>query len=96
MAEGLRSLGASVRAGEPLLCLHGEGEEKTILVSPLDGVLRGLIRSGIRVRAGLKVADIDPRGDPSHCFSASDKALAVAGGVLEAILSRESVMERTR
>jgi xanthine dehydrogenase accessory factor len=37
----------------------------------------------------MKIGDIDPRRDPSLCYLISDKALAVAGGVLEAILSRD-------
>ena len=44
----------------------------------------GLLRAGIAVTPGFKVGDVDPRADPSHCFTVSDKALAVAGGVLEA------------
>jgi xanthine dehydrogenase accessory factor len=54
--------------------------------SPLKGVLRGLIRSGLKVSKGLKIGDIDTRDDPSLCNIVSDKALAVGGGVLEAIL----------
>lgn len=50
------------------------------------GVIRGLIRPGIRVTAGLKIGDVDPRGDPGLCSTISDKALAIAGGVLEGIL----------
>jgi xanthine dehydrogenase accessory factor len=34
----------------------------------------------------MKVGDIDPRGTRAHCFTVSDKARAVGGGVLEAIL----------
>ena len=52
----------------------------------LDGVLRGLLASGIRVHKGMKAGDVDPRNDPSYCLTASDKALATGGGVLEAIL----------
>jgi xanthine dehydrogenase accessory factor len=52
------------------------------------GVLRGLVHSGLSVFQGMKVGDVDPRGDPSACRMVSDKALAVGGGVLEAILSR--------
>lgn len=54
--------------------------------SPLDGTLRGLIRPGIEVAAGEKIADVDPRGRPEYCRTVSDKARAVAGGVLEALL----------
>ncbi len=52
----------------------------------LDGVLRGLLASGIPVHKGMKAGDVDPRNDPSYCKTASDKALAIGGGVLEAIL----------
>jgi xanthine dehydrogenase accessory factor len=49
-------------------------------------VVRGLIRPGFEARAGLKVADLDPRCEPAHCLTVSDKARAIAGGVLEALL----------
>jgi xanthine dehydrogenase accessory factor len=52
----------------------------------IDGVLRGILHDGIFVEAGTKCGDIDPRCDVSACFTVSDKALSVAGGVLEAIL----------
>ena len=56
----------------------------------LDGILRGLIRDGYPVTAGFKIADIDPRADEySNCFTISDKARCIAGGVLEAILQRK-------
>ncbi len=54
----------------------------------LAGVLRGLIRSGTQVTSGLKIGDIDPRGDPSYCLTISEKARAIAGAVLEAILMK--------
>lgn len=52
----------------------------------IDGVLRGLIHEGLFVRKGLKIADIDPRDVQKHCFSISDKARSIGGGVLEAIM----------
>lgn len=53
----------------------------------LDGLLRGLIRDGYPVTAGFKIADIDPRIEEyANCFTISDKARCIAGGVLEAIL----------
>jgi xanthine dehydrogenase accessory factor len=52
--------------------------------SRLDGVLRGLLRSGLAVTAGFKVGDVDPRSTRQDCFLVSDKALAIGGGVLEA------------
>lgn len=56
----------------------------------LDGILRGLIRDGYPVRVGFKMADIDPRTEElDNCFTISDKARCIAGGVLEAILQRK-------
>ena len=56
----------------------------------LEGILRGLIRDGHPVKKGLKIADIDPRKDElGNCFTISDKARCIAGGVLEAILQRK-------
>ena len=50
----------------------------------LGGVLRGLLSSGLEVTEGFKLGDVDPRASREHCFLVSDKALAIAGGVLEA------------
>ena len=56
----------------------------------LDGILRGLIRDGYPVQVGFKMADIDPRAEEyDNCFTISDKARCIAGGVLEAILQRK-------
>ena len=55
--------------------------------APFDGVVRGLIAPGTQVPKGLKIGDVDARGDPSACYLMSDKALAIGGGVLEAILT---------
>lgn len=54
--------------------------------STISGVLRGLIADGTPVCQGLKSGDVDPRNDASYCTTSSDKALAIGGGVLEAIL----------
>ncbi|MCF2671112.1 EF2563 family selenium-dependent molybdenum hydroxylase system protein [Butyricicoccus pullicaecorum] len=57
------------------------------VTATLDGVLRGLIREGYPVTEGLKIADIDPRAqEVQNCTTVSDKARAIAGGVLEAML----------
>ncbi|MAT99673.1 MAG: molybdenum hydroxylase [Anaerolineaceae bacterium] len=56
------------------------------IAAPFAGVLRGLIAPGSEVPAGLKIGDLDARADVSACFTISDKALAIGGGVLEAIL----------
>ena len=74
-------IGDTVEAGTVLGSVEGDPVR-----SEIAGVVRGLIAAGRRVEAGLKLADIDPRGEISACFEISDKALAVGGGVLEAIL----------
>lgn len=56
------------------------------VVAGVTGVLRGLIRPGTTVAAGLKIGDIDPRGEAAYCTTISDKARAIAGAVLEAVL----------
>jgi xanthine dehydrogenase accessory factor len=55
------------------------------LVAPFDGVVRGTLAPGTTVVAGAKVGDVDPRCDPSACHEISDKALAIGGGVVEAV-----------
>ena len=62
-------------------------ESQSKIGSPFKGVLRGLIHPGIEVTKGMKIGDVDPRDDPALCTLVSDKALAVGGGVLEAVLS---------
>lgn len=59
--------------------------------APFKGVLRGLLHDGMYVQRGLKIGDLDPRGEASHCRLVSDKSLAIGGGVLETILSREDL-----
>lgn len=57
------------------------------VTAPLTGIVRGLIRNQFEVRKGMKIADIDPRTDePENYLSISDKARAVSGGVVEALL----------
>lgn len=57
-----------------------------VVASQLDGVLRGLIRPGSAVRKGLKIGDVDPRGEVGYCNTISEKSRALGGAVLEAVL----------
>lgn len=82
IAIPLRAIGDAVEEGTPLLTVGG-----VVVRSPIPGVVRGMIRPALEVPAGFKIADVDPRGARESCFTVSDKARAVAGGVLEAILS---------
>jgi len=75
-------IGDSVNEGQHLGTVGS-----TPCLAPFDGIARGLIAAGTEVWAGLKIGDIDPRGDASYCYEISDKALAVGGGVLEAVTS---------
>ncbi len=81
----------TVKKGQVMAVI--ETAEGTVPVeASMDGLLRGLIRDGYPVTVGFKIADIDPRiTEYSNCFTVSDKARCIAGGVLEAILhlSRE-------
>jgi xanthine dehydrogenase accessory factor len=61
------------------------------VTSPFKGVLRGLIHKDVVVTKDMKIGDVDPRDDPGYCFLVSDKALAVGGGVLEAIFTRSEL-----
>lgn len=78
---GCRRIGDVVAAGE--VVGHVNGVPVQTLIA---GVLRGLIQSGLTVTKGLKLGDVDPRCKREHCYTISDKARAVGGGVLEALL----------
>ena len=80
--RALRDIGERVAVGE-LLASVADSPVR----APFAGVLRGLLHDGLDVRRGEKIGDLDPRGEARYCFSVSDKALAVGGGVLEAILT---------
>lgn len=76
-------IGSLVKQGD-VIAKVGE----TAVHATIGGVLRGLIREGFPVTKGLKIADIDPRPEQvAYCDTVSDKARAIAGGVVEAILS---------
>lgn len=75
-------IGESVTAGARLGQVAGQP-----IVAPFAGVLRGLIASETAVSANLKIGDLDARNDRAACFTISDKALAIGGGVLEAVLT---------
>lgn len=81
----LREIGDTVKAGDGVFAL--QGTELRIVASNIDGVVRGLIRDGFHAWAGMKAADVDPRARRENCFTVSDKARAIGGGVLEAVLA---------
>ena len=75
-------IGDWVQAGQIIGDVNGKS-----VVAPFAGVIRGLIMPGIEVEAGYKIGDVDARADREACFTISDKALSIGGGVLEAILT---------
>ncbi len=77
-----KQIGELVRKGE-VVGRVGTAE----VTAQLDGVLRGLIRPGIAVTRGLKIGDVDPRGKGDYCDTISEKARALGGAALEAILA---------
>ena len=81
-------IGAAVREGDLAATVDGQPMYCTV-----GGVLRGILPEGTPVFAGMKAGDVDPRGDASCCFTASDKAIAVGGGVLQAILEYTGVLK---
>lgn len=82
VVTGLVPIGAIVEQGQTIARVDAHQ-----VAAPFAGAVRGLVHDGLTVPAGAKIADIDPRGEPAYCFTISDKALAIGGGVLEAILS---------
>ena len=76
-----RSIGDHVKADE----IVGFVQEAEVRAK-IGGVIRGLIRLDTSVTKGLKIGDIDPRGQEHNCYTISDKALAIGGAVLEAVM----------
>ncbi|MBW2031924.1 MAG: EF2563 family selenium-dependent molybdenum hydroxylase system protein [Deltaproteobacteria bacterium] len=77
----VKEIGDYVQAGDVVATVQGEPVKALI-----HGVLRGLLRDGTEVYKGMKAGDVDPRDNKENCYTISDKARAIGGGVLEAIL----------
>lgn len=86
-AEGVfmpqRDIGELVKEGEVIGSVEGRP-----VIAGIDGVLRGVIRAHRTVAMGMKIGDIDPRGEVGHCYTISDKSRAIAGSVLEAVMRK--------
>jgi len=82
LVKHARALGDTVSTGATVLYV-----DEVPVQAGIGGILRGLIRE-IEVEKGEKVGDVDPRAERSNCYTISDKARAIAGGVLEAIMHR--------
>ena len=60
------------------------------IYAQMSGLVRGMLQDGVMVQKGMKCGDIDARKERSYCDTVSDKARAIGGGVLEAILAKRS------
>lgn len=78
-------IGDYVKKGEVIAYIDG-----VEVVAEIDGIVRGMLQEGIEVFKGMKSGDIDPRCEKDHCFTISDKARSIGGGVLEAIMYMNS------
>lgn len=75
------SIGDFVNKGQVVAYIDG-----VEVLAEIDGIVRGMLQNGIKVFKGMKSGDIDPRCERNHCFTISDKARSIGGGVLEAIM----------
>ncbi|MBW6472393.1 MAG: EF2563 family selenium-dependent molybdenum hydroxylase system protein [Anaerolineaceae bacterium] len=81
-------LGTLVKKGDLIGRINNEP-----ILAPFDGCLRGLMHDGIYVEEGIKIGDLDPRLDNKLIYFISEKSLAIAGGVLEAILTYQNMIK---
>ncbi len=84
-------IGSRVTAGQVVGEVAG-----TPLVARIDGIVRGIVKDGLRVQAGAKLVDIDPRGDPALLARFSEKAWVIADAVLSAIRTRTALLTERR
>jgi xanthine dehydrogenase accessory factor len=81
--RGIKQIGESIEKGE-VVAEVGD----VPLKAAISGVLRGIIHNGLMAKPNMKVGDVDPRAIREHCLTVSDKARAIAGAVLEAVMRK--------
>lgn len=81
VVKNFHNIGDIVKAGD-IVCTTGA----VAVQANIDGVLRGIIKEGLYVKKDMKIGDIDPRAIVDYTYTISDKARAIGGGVLEAIM----------
>lgn len=87
--EPKAEIGDYVEKGQ-VVALTGKAE----VHAQMSGIVRGMLQEGAQVRENLKIGDIDARAEISHCYTISDKARAIGGGVLEAVAGFERMRGR--
>jgi xanthine dehydrogenase accessory factor len=91
MLHPFKEIGDLVNAGDVIAMVN-----KVPVTARFAGILRGIVHDRVPMEIGMKIGDLDPRCDPDLCHLISDKALAIGGGVLEAILSSGALKEKLR
>jgi len=84
--SNLVKIGDIVTEGDTIAYINS-----TPVIAPLNGMVRGLLNEGIYVEEGFKIGDIDPRGEEADFTTVSDKARAIGGSVLEAMLHLQHI-----
>ena len=80
--HAVRKIGDIVAKGDVIAEVDGMPVSASI-----DGMIRGLLHDGLVVSEHFKIADIDPRGSRADYLTCSDKARALGGAVLEAVMN---------
>ena len=93
--RGAVAIGDTVKAGDVVGYVEtGSGISRVPIQAQIDGVVRGILQDGVPVKRGMKSGDVDPRCEVKHCFTVSDKASSIGGGVLEAILRHKMMRQQ--
>ena len=92
----LRTISLMVKQGETIALLHTPDGRTIEIKATIDGVLRGALHKGSKVKKEQKIADIHPTMGQEECFTISDKARCVAGSVLEAVMVWEQKRPKRR
>ncbi|SHK34898.1 xanthine dehydrogenase accessory factor [Selenomonas ruminantium] len=92
----LSTISLMVKKGEPLAQIHTPDGRTIEMKATIDGVLRGALHRGSKVKKEQKIADIHPTMGQEECFTISDKARCVAGSVLEAVMVWEHKRPKRR
>ena len=83
----LVEIGDQVQAGQAVAAIDGEPVRCQI-----KGVVHGLLRNGLKVKAGVKVGDVEPSGEREACFRVTDKALKIGSAVVVALREMEEAV----
>ncbi len=80
-------IGDLVKENQIVAYVDTEEGQSVPVITTISGKVRGMLHAGLYVPEGFKVADVDPRGATIDHLTCSDKARAISGSVLEAIMS---------